>query len=97
MIIRVVLYHALPNKDVEAWVQGTASELREVPGIRHVEFVRSHSDPSQYGVVTHFGTKENLDAYKASAFYQRLVQSLREAWLDESKPVTEQILEVLDI
>lgn len=97
MIIRLITYHALPDKDVEGWLRGTASELRGVPGMRRVEFVRSHSDPTQYGAVMYFRTKEDLDNYKATGSYQRLVESLREAWLDESKPVNEQILEVLDI
>lgn len=97
MIIRVVTYHALPDKDVEGWAKGIASEMRGVLGVRQVEFVRSPSDPSQYGAVMHFTTKEDLDNYKATGPYRTLVQSLREAWLDESKPVGEQIFEVLDI
>jgi hypothetical protein len=34
---------------------------------------------------------------KETGTYQTIVRSLRETWLDESKPVTEQIFEVLDI
>ena len=81
MVIRIITYHALPGKDVERWMQTSASELRGVKGMRRVEFIRSQSDYKE--------------AQKGT--YQTLVRSLRESWLDESKPVTEQIFEVLDI
>ena len=99
MIIRVITYHALPGKNVERWMQTSASELRGVKGMRRVEFVRSQSDPSLYGAILHFRDKANLDNYKEkeTGTYQTLVRSLRESWLDEAKPVTEQIFEVLDI
>ncbi len=99
MIIRVVTYHALPGKDVERWMQTSASELRGVRDMRRLEFVRSQTDPSQYGAIMHFRNKESLDNYKEkeTGTYQTIVRSLRETWLDESKPVTEQIFEVLDI
>ncbi len=99
MIIRIVTYHALPSKNVERWMQTIASELRGVKGIRHVEFIQSQSDPSQYGSIIHFRTRKDLDNYKhkETGAYQTLVRSLRETWLDESKPADEQIFEVLDI
>ena len=99
MIIRVITYHALAGKDVLRWMQTSASELRGVKGMRRVEFVRSQSDPSQYGAIMNFRNKENLDNYieNQTGTYQALVRSLRENWLDESKPVTEHIFEVLDI
>ena len=99
MIIRIVTYHALPVKDVERWMQTSASELRGVKDMRRLEFVRSQSDPSQYGAIMHFRNKATLDNYKENqaGTYQTLVRSLRESWLDESKPVTEEIFEVLDI
>ena len=97
MIIRVVSYIARPDEDVEGWAQGVASELRGMPGLRHLEFVRSQSNPSEYGAVMYFKTMEDIDNYKTSEFYQKFVQELRETWLDESKPSTEQIFEVLDI
>ncbi len=97
MIIRIITYHALPGKDVEAWIQGIASELRGVAGMRRVEFVRSQSDPSQWGAMMCFSTKEDLQNYKGTGPYKSLVQSLRETWLDESKPVNDQVLEILDI
>jgi quinol monooxygenase YgiN len=97
MIIRMVTYHALPGKDAEGWARGIAPEVRSTPGLRHIDFVRSHSDPTQYGAVMHFRTKEDLDSYKTTGAYQRLITSLRESWLDTSKPVSEQVFEVLDI
>jgi hypothetical protein len=41
----------------------------------------------------------DLDRYKEeqSGTYQNLVKSIRETWLDSSKPVTEQFYEILDI
>jgi heme-degrading monooxygenase HmoA len=99
MIIRVVSYHALHDKDVEKWMQTSASELRGVKGVRRVEFFRNKDDPSQYGSIMHFSTKEDLDDYKKKqeGTYQKLVRSIRETWLDDSQPVTEQIFELLDI
>ena len=99
MILRIITYHALPGRDVERWMQTSASELRGVKGMRCVEFIRSQSDPSQYGAIMCFKNKANLDNYKENqaGTYQTLVRSIRESWLDESKPVTEQIFEVLDI
>ena len=99
MIIRLVTYHALADKDVERWMQSSALELRCVKGLRHLEFVHSKNDPSQYGAVMHFNTIEDLDNYKnkESGTYQTLVRSIRETWLDNSKPVHEQVFEILDI
>jgi len=39
---------------------------------------------------------EDLYAYKATGPYKRLVKSLRDAWLDESKPVSDQVFEFID-
>lgn len=97
MIIRLVTYHALPGKDVEGWLKRIASELRGVSGVQTVEFVRSESDPSKWGALMSLKTKEDLDNYKTTGPYQKVVQSLRETWLDESKPVNDQVFEVLDI
>ena len=64
MIIRTITYHALPGKDVELWMQTSASELRGLKGMRQVEFIRSQSDPSQYGAIMHFRNMTDLDNYK---------------------------------
>jgi hypothetical protein len=97
MIIRMITYHALPGKDVEGWMKSTVNELRGVAGMRQMEFVQSQSDPTLYGAMMHFRNKEDLDNYKETGPYRSLVQSLREAWLDESKPVNDQVFEVFDI
>ncbi|MFH1008866.1 MAG: hypothetical protein V1800_15430 [Candidatus Latescibacterota bacterium] len=97
MVIRVITYHALPDRDVAGWMRNVAPKLRDVPGMRAVEFAQSHGDPFQYGAVMHFGAQEDLDTYRATGPYQNIVESMRAAWLDESKPVHDQILEVLDI
>jgi hypothetical protein len=65
MILRIITYHALPGKDVERWMQTSATELRGVKGMRRLEFVRSQNDPSQYGAIMHFKTTEDLDNYKS--------------------------------
>jgi len=96
MIVRLIIYHALPDKDVDAWMRDHATEIRGVPGLRKMEFCRSVSDPSQFGALLHFRTKEDLDAYKTTGAYQKLIPSLRPL-LDESKPPIEMIMEVLDI
>ncbi|MCB0085613.1 MAG: Dabb family protein [Caldilineaceae bacterium] len=97
MFIRMVTYHALPGTDAEGWARGIAAEVRGTPGLRHIDFFRSHSDPTQYGSVMHFTTKADLDAYKTTGTYQQIVKSLQESWLDTSKPVSEQVFEILDI
>ena len=99
MIIRVVTYHALQGKDVEKWMETSASELRGVKGMRRVEFFRNQSDPSLYGAIMLFRNMTDLDNYKEeqAGTYQNLVRSVRETWCDNSKPVTEQVYEILDI
>ena len=99
MVIRLVTYHALDDKDVERWMQTSALELRCVKGMRHLEFVRSQTNSSQYGAIMHFRTIEDLNNYKSkeSGTYQTLVRSIRENWMDNTKPVDEQIFEILDI
>ncbi len=99
MIIRLVTYHAIDGKDVERWMQTIALELRGVKGMRHLEFIRSKTNPSQYGAVMHFRTIEDLDNYKnkESVTYQKLVRSTREKWMDKTKPVNELVSEILDI
>jgi heme-degrading monooxygenase HmoA len=99
MIIRVVTYHALPGREVEKWMETSASELRGVKGIRRVEFFRDQNDPSQYGAIMLFRNKADLDNYREgqAGAYQSLVRSVRETWCDNSKPVTEQIYAILDI
>ena len=99
MIIRVVTYYALQGKDVEKWMETTASELRGIKGMRRVEFFRDQSDPSQYGAIMLFRDKADLDNYKEeqAGTDQTLVRRIRESWLDSSRPVVEQIYELLDI
>jgi hypothetical protein len=64
MIARVVTYHALQGKNVEKWMETTASELRGVKGMRRVEFIRNQSDPSQHGAIMLFNSQADLDRYK---------------------------------
>ena len=47
----------------------------------------------------HFRTIEVPDNYKSkeSGTYQTLVRSIRETWMDNTKPVNEQVFEILDI
>jgi len=97
MIVRLITYHAVPGKDVEGWLRGACEDMRRVPGMQRVEFVRSVSDPSRYGAVMYFQNREDLDRYKATPAYRQFVESTRELWLDASRPVEEQVLEVLDI
>ena len=99
MIVRVVTYHALQDKDVEKWMETSASELRGVKGVRRVEFFRNQSDPSQYGAIILFRNKADLENYtkEQAGTYQKLVRSVRETWCDNSKPVTEEIFDILDI
>ena len=97
MIIRLVVYHALPDKDPLAWCREQATAIRAIPGLRQVEFVRSIDDPSGWGAIFHFATQADLDAYKTTGAYQQFVKSLTAAFLDASKPVYEHIFELIDV
>jgi len=97
MIIRHITYHALPGKDVEGWLKSVASELRGVNGMREVLFIRSEGDPSLWGALMYFRSVDDLETYKTSGPYKRLVESLRDSWLDESKPVSDHVYNIQDI
>ena len=99
MIARVITYHAVQGKDAEKWMKTSAPELRGVRGVRRVEFFRNQNDPSQYGAIIIFRKKADLDNYKEeqAGTYQTLVRQIREIWVDNTKPVTEQVYEILDI
>ena len=60
MIVRVVTYRALQGKDVEKWMNTSTSEIRGIQGVRRVEFIRSKSDPPQYGAIK-IGVKSTID------------------------------------
>ena len=95
MIIRVVAYHALPDKDVLAWIKRTAQVLRGEEGLRQVEFMHSTSDPSLWGAVEHYGSIEDLEAYYLRR--NERYNEMQDTWVDTSKPVHEHIYELLDI
>ena len=97
MIIRHITYHALPGKDVDGWLKSIASELRGVKGMREVLFIRSEGDSSLWGALMYFRSADDFENYKTSGPYKKLVESLRKAWLDESKPVSDQIYKIQDI
>ena len=96
MIIRLIAYHARSGTDVVAWAREHAAEIRGVPGMRKVEFVHSIDDPSLWGATMHFRTNEDLKIYKTTGAYKGLVESLTKAFLDKTKPVNEQLFEVID-
>ena len=96
MIIRLVVYHALSDRDPLAWCREHATAVRAVPGLRRLEFVRSTDDPSRWGAIFHFATRRDLDKYKATGAYQSLLTSLTAAFLDRLKPVYEHMFELVD-
>ena len=61
MIIRVVTYHALPEKNVERFMKSVACELRSVRGMQHIEFIHSKKDPSQYAAIMHLYDRDALE------------------------------------
>ena len=95
MIIRVVAYHALPGKDVIAWMKRIASVLRGEEGLRQVEFMHSTSDPSLWGAVEHYGSMKDLEAYYSRR--EERYNEMQETWVDKSKPIHEHIYELRDI
>ena len=69
------------------------------PGDEAFGIYPSKTNSSPYGAIMHFRTMEDLDNYKSkeSGIYQTLVRSIREIWMDNTKPVDEQVFEILDI
>ncbi len=65
--------------------------------MREVLFIRSESDPSLWGALMYFRSADDLENYKTSGPYKKLVESLCETWLDESKPVSDQVYKIQDI
>lgn len=95
VIIRVVAYHALPDRDVIAWMKEIASTLRGEEGLRQVEFMRSTNDPSLWGAVEHYGSMEDLEGYYSRR--EERYKIMQDTWVDKSKPIHEHIYELLDI
>jgi len=95
LIIRVIAYHALPDRDVIAWMKRIAPVLRGEEGLRQVEFTRSTSDPSLWGAVEHYGSMEDLEAYYLRR--EKRYKEMQDTWVDTSKSVHEYIYELLDI
>ena len=65
--------------------------------MREVLFIRSEGDSSLWGALMYFRSADDFKNYKTSGPYKKLVESLRKAWLDESKPVSDQIYKIQDI
>lgn len=95
LIIRVVAYHALPDRDVMAWMKRNAPVLRGEEGLRQVELMRSTTDPSLWGAVEHYGSMEDLEAYYLRR--EKRYKEMHDTWVDTSKPIHEHIYELLDI
>ncbi len=49
------------------------------------------------GALMYFRSVDDLENYKTSGAYKKLVESLSEAWLDESKPVSDHVYKIQDI
>lgn len=96
MIIRIVTYYARPGSDPEKWMQDHGERPRRVDGAGRTVFFQSTSDPTAYGAVMYFHSAADLERYRASEVHRDLVRSIREEWLDDSKPVEEQVLRVLE-
>jgi hypothetical protein len=97
MIIRLVLYHARSDSDPLAWVEEHGDEIRGFPGIRRVDFVQSKEDPSRWGATMHFSSKAELEVYKESMLFKRILESLTEEVVDSAKPVYEHLFELVDV
>jgi hypothetical protein len=86
-----------PGSDPLAWCKEHMTDMRGVPGMRHVDIVKSVDDPSQWSAFMTFSSKKDLEAYKATGPYKSLVKSLQEEVIDVSKPVTDNVYELVDV
>ena len=96
MISRIVTYYARPGSDPQKWMYDHGEKARRVDGAGRTVFFRSTSDPTAYGAVMYFHSMADLERYRGSQVHRDLVGSIREDWLDEAKPVEEQVLRVLE-
>jgi hypothetical protein len=97
MIVRRISYSRRSGTDWVGWLKANASAMRGVTGMRKVAFLQSVSNPEETTAMMYFDSQQALDNYKASKTYQDLVKSLTTELLDTSKPVTEEIFNVIDI
>ena len=96
MIIRIVTYTARPGTDPGKWLEENGEQARRVDGAGRTVFFQSTTDRSRYGAVMYFHSMADLAKYRASDVHREMVASIRRDWLDESQPVEEQVLRVLE-
>lgn len=96
MLIRIVTYRARPGSDPGRWLEEHGEETRRIPGAGRTVYFQSTDDPSLFGAVMYFHTLEDLERYRRSEVHHRLVESLKERWMDDGAPVDERVLRVLE-
>lgn len=96
MVVRIVTYGAESREAARDWVREHADTLRDVPGIEQVIFMHSMVPP-QVGAVMVFESDDALARYKTTGPFERLVDSLQQAWADGDEPVRDEAYWVMEV
>lgn len=96
MVVRIVTYATESRVAARQWVQEHADEFREAPGVERVTFIHSKKPP-RVGAVMVFESDDALARYKTTGPFERLVDSLRRAWADDSRPAREEAYRVIHV
>lgn len=96
MVVRIVTYAAESREAARQWVRQHADEFQGAPGVERVIFIHSKKPP-RVGAVMVFESADALARYKTTGPFERLVDSLRRAWADDSRPVREEAYRVMDV
>lgn len=96
MVVRIVTYGAESREAAEKWVREHADTLRDAPGIEQVIFMHSRVPP-QVGAVMVFDSDDALARYKTTGPFERLVESLQQAWADGDGPVRDEAYWVMEV
>ncbi|MFQ5690875.1 MAG: hypothetical protein ACE5HQ_11445 [Gemmatimonadota bacterium] len=96
MIVRVVTYPAEPLDTAKEWTREHGPEVRGAPGVREAYFI-SREQPAQIGAIQLFDSRADLRRYTEGDVYQRLYRSLRDRLGPETRPLTEEVYEVIEV
>lgn len=96
MVVRIVTCEAGSRAAANAWVREHADEFREPEGVERVTFIHSRQPP-RVGAVMVFESADALARYKTTGPFQRLVDSLRQAWAGDDRPVREETYRVMEV
>ncbi len=96
-IARLVLYPVRPGQEAmaEHWHRSVARPaLRHVAGYEEVHLLRDLPG-GRFGALFIFEDPQALEAYKRSVTYARLIEEIRNTWLDPDRPIEEHLFDLI--